>query len=465
MKTHPMILRVSILITYLTIFISCNDDLPLPENKATFETDHIGITDKENQVNISMPLSRPLENTASLQITLEAKGLIYGTDFTTLPEAENNIISYTLKAGESKASIAIIKVKGALYDGDESVQLSLTKTSEGIIIGDKKSVMITFAELVATRASLNIQGGGAKFPYRVFIDLSSTRQTAINRSEWDLGFSTQAASYNVILNNAVNMLAKVTTKNDITQISATDSSGMKAGFSTDTFNPANLPYSDDPTGDLTKTAITEIRSTESENKVYLINRGKDANGIQRSWKKVRILRTSNGYTIQHADINATTYHTLQISKNESVNFIYVNLDRNQEVTVEPEKTKWDIAYTSFLNRTNSGGSLIPYLFNDVIIQNRNNVQTAEVLNTAGVAYTDFNETHLNAVSFENSQVNIGSKWRTGGGPGSSPAIRNDRFYIVKDAAGNVYKLRFTALTQNGERGKPSIDYELIKKGV
>ncbi len=71
--------------------------------------------------------------------------------------------------------------------------------------------------------------------------------------------------------------------------------------------------------------------------------------------------------------------------------------------------------------------------------------------------------NIAGLTFGSSQVNIGSSWRSGGGPGSSPAVRADRFYVVKDADGNYYKVKFTALTTNGERGKPQLQYALVKK--
>ncbi|MBC7873686.1 MAG: hypothetical protein H7Y01_06810, partial [Ferruginibacter sp.] len=47
---------------------------------------------------------------------------------------------------------------------------------------------------------------------------------------------------------------------------------------------------------------------------------------------------------------------------------------------------------------------------------------------------------------------------------SGPAVRTDRYYIIKDGSNNYYKVRFTALTQNGERGYPSYEAVLVKGG-
>jgi HmuY protein len=81
------------------------------------------------------------------------------------------------------------------------------------------------------------------------------------------------------------------------------------------------------------------------------------------------------------------------------------------------------------------------------------------------AYADFTEADIAAQTFSSLQTGIGSDWRSGGGPTSSPAVRTDRYYIVKDGDNNYYKVRFTALTRNGERGYPALEYALLKKGI
>ncbi len=36
--------------------------------------------------------------------------------------------------------------------------------------------------------------------------------------------------------------------------------------------------------------------------------------------------------------------------------------------------------------------------------------------------------------------------------------------MIKDEDDNYYKLKFTALTTGGERGKPQVEFALIKQG-
>jgi hypothetical protein len=80
------------------------------------------------------------------------------------------------------------------------------------------------------------------------------------------------------------------------------------------------------------------------------------------------------------------------------------------------------------------------------------------------AYADFSEADLTGLDFLRGQTSIGADWRSGGGPGSAPAVRTDRYYIIKDGNENYYKIKFTGLTNNGERGYPSFEGALVKRG-
>ncbi|MEJ0057158.1 MAG: HmuY family protein [Bacteroidota bacterium] len=198
--------------------------------------------------------------------------------------------------------------------------------------------------------------------------------------------------------------------------------------------------------------------------MYIIYRGDGPGNPQPSlgWKKVRIIRNGNDYTLQHADIGATTFTEVKVVRDANYRFQYVHFG-NGLVSVEPFKTKWDIAWTGFANTTNLGTGPVPYYFQDIILQNISGVQTVQVL-TSTVTYAAFAEANIAALTFGTNQINIGANWRSGGGPGTAPAIRTDRFYVIKDADGNYYKLKFTSLTTNGERGKPSVEFALVKKG-
>lgn len=105
---------------------------------------------------------------------------------------------------------------------------------------------------------------------------------------------------------------------------------------------------------------------------------------------------------------------------------------------------------------------LPYIFSDLVyINTKGGVQAVEVMGDKN-AYTAFSSSSLTSLQFSSSIDVIGSKWRVGGGPTSAPAVKPDRFYVVKDAANNVYKLRFVSM--GATRGYPEIEYALVKKG-
>ena len=467
MKPIISMKNVFVVLSVTLIAVSCRKrDAILPDNLVVFQSNSVGLPENENSANIKVKLSRGTDRDITVVIKMTEQGAVYGTDFTTTPAAIAGNITLTIPSGNNEATFTINKSPGVLFDGDEKVVFDLFSSSSPVFIGSTKQLTVSFAELVANSASGTINGGGAAFPNKVFIDLSANRQTPVTRTNWDLGFYTGAEDFRVILNSSSAMMARQLSKNDLLQVTAADTAGFSAtlNFSQTAPSITQLPYIDYPSGDLTRTAIASISANASENNVYIINRGYGVGtpAPARGWKKVRIIRNaSGGYTLQYADISATSFQEIQVAKDQAHFFKYVSFD-NGAVAVEPEKAKWDIAWTYFSNATNFGAGEVPYLFQDIILLNRN-AQAAKVM-TSTKAFADFSEADLSTVTFNSSQVAIGADWRSGGGPGVAPAVRTDRYYIIKDANNNYYKLRFTALTQNGERGYPAYEVVLVKRG-
>ncbi len=458
-------------------FSSCEEELKLPDNTVAFESDQLGFTSSETELTVLINLSREATAEGSITVGLEATGLTYATDFTTEPAATANVITLSVPAAATSASIKVKKIAGVLLDGDEKIKLTVQSVDESLVLGEKKELTLTFSEIVATSGGFEVTGGGPTYPNKVFIDLSANRQTAVSRTTWDLAFFS-GEDFRVVLNSPNGMLARATTKTDMNLVTAADTAGFKTQFSiaaifaainttpVPTWIPEAINWMDNPTGDITKTAIASISATASENKVYIINRGSGPGtpATTLGMKKIRVIRNGNGYTLQHADISATTFSEIQITKNTATDFQYVSFATGA-VTVEPGKGKWDIAWNGFTNAFPFGTGVIPYYFQDVIVTSRG-AQTAKVMITAAVTYEAFTEANIAAQTFSTSQVSIGSDWRSGGGPPGTPppSARTDRFYIIKDAVGNYYKLKFTALTAGGERGKPKFEFVLVKKG-
>ncbi|MGC4101585.1 HmuY family protein [Ferruginibacter sp.] len=317
-------------------------------------------------------------------------------------------------------------------------------------------------------AQVQLDGGtgGASAVNSVFLDLSTDKQTALARASWDLGFYC-GSDFRVILNNTASAGAKVLTKNDLTAVVAADTIGLTLATSQTAPAPGDLAYFDDIAGDLTKTVIPAVSATDADNKVIILNRGIGGAIPARAWVKLRVLRnTSGGYTLQYAGIQETTFKTLQISKDDIYHFKLVSIENGVLSSGFPEKDKWDITWGYSVYQTDFGGGMVPYNFSDLIAVNylagvTVGTKTYADATVAGNAFTAFNKDSVANTTMVSGRWTIGSTWRST--QPATGAILN-RFYIIKDAAGNYYKLRCLAMgvgSDGGTRGKPDFKYTLI----
>ncbi len=462
-------MKVVCILTLLSsiLFIACRkqDHLAAPDVLVNFEANTLGIPAAEDSILIKLKLTSSTPVDVPVIINVNEDHLQYDQSYTSVPALAAGKITVIVPAGNNEAQFIIKKKPGVFYTGDEKLNLEIYSSAQPVIIGAVKKMELSFGEIIATNVSAVINGGGGDFPNKVFIDLSANRQNPVLRTNWDLGFYT-GPGFNVILNSSTAMMAKQINKNDLSLVTANDTLGFasEVSFSLTNPSPTALPYIDYPDGDLGRTAISPVFATPSENKVYIINRGTGVGNPApgRGWKKIRILRNaSGGYSLQYADIGSPTYATLEIPKQDAWYFNYVSFD-NGLLNVEPEKDKWDFAWTYFSNVLSYMGTDVPYLYQDFILINRD-VSVSKVMVTAK-GFDDFGADDINGLSFSTAQNAIGADWRSGGGPTTLPYVRTDRYYIIKDADANYYKLKFTALTQNNERGYPAFVAVWLKKG-
>lgn len=322
----------------------------------------------------------------------------------------------------------------------------------------------------STGAQVELNGiagseAGSSAGNSVYLDLSADKQTAFLRAGWDLGFYC-GTDFKVILNNTTSSAVKVLTSNDITAVGAADTVGLVLATSQTNPLPEQLPWFDNIAGDLTKTAIPAVSVTDADNKVIILNRGTGGGIAARPWIKLRVLRnTSGGYTLQYAGIQETTFKTLQIPKDILYHFKFISFE-NGIVDAQPEKEKWDLVWSYSVFETNFGAGAVPYNFSDLIAVNYLSgvtVATKIYTNaaTAVAAFDAFNKDSVTNTTLVNNRWAIGSSWRS-----TQPATgaRLDRFYVIKDAAGNYYKFKCLdmGIADGGTRGKPKFKYALIK---
>ncbi|MBZ4036633.1 hypothetical protein K6T82_17825 [Flavobacterium sp. 17A] len=452
---------------------SSDDEVALP-NAVAFASTSINLSAETTPIEIKF--ASPTASAGSLTLTVTETAVANGTDFSTTPAVAANTVVVPFEKNVSSVSFSFKKLKEAIEGEVKNVVFTISSVTINSVISDNKSVQVNFNETASLGNALAPGVGGPTQPNQVFVDLSSGKMTAVPRVSWDLGFAS-GTDFRVVINNTVKMSAKQTTSTNIDEVQAEDATMLINN------GQGSTTQIDDPAGDITKTAIAAISATDSENKVYLINLGSNpsatnpavgsegtAGGSSRGWKKVRILRSGNDYKVQYADIAATTHDEITVTKNAAYNFTFLSLLDKKVVSVEPQKAQWDITFTSFTNTTSFGTGLLPYNFADFVLNNvKGGAKAYQVLTTA-FTYDAFTLANVDNTKFTDDQRNIGSNWRgtTGGtdangNPVSLFVARSDRFFVVKDPAGNVYKVRFTAgVNAAGERGNPTFQYAILK---
>ena len=451
-------------------FYGCSSDDDGTETvvQAAFVNQAVNLTAAQTPVNIAF--SSPTTSAGTITVTLEPTNVVYGTDFTTTPAATGTTVTIPYTAGATTASFSFAKLIDATEGQAKNVKFTISVISQaGIEIPTATNfVQLNFNEVAVSTNTTIAENGGNRVPNAVYVDFSSGAETAVSRVGWELGFYS-GSDFRVVLNSAVNKLAvKQLATTNIDEVQVAD-----ANVTTGNYDPAGVGYIDNPSGNLSGTSIAAISATDSDNKVYLVNLGQEAattaatgtstalTGADRGWKKIRILRSGSDYKLQYANIDATTHTEVIISKNTAYNHSFFSLVNGATVTTaEPQKDKWDIVLKPFMNYTElSPGQNVSYFFGDFVITNSLAGTRAYEVLTSSVAYANFALANVTTANFETTAAAdrraIGSNWRS-----TVPlAVKTDRFYVVKDVAGNIYKLKFTSLLSTAsERGTTTFEY-------
>lgn len=322
---------------------------------------------------------------------------------------------------------------------------------------DKDDKIVVPPPSDGTTLTLNGGNGGLNAENAVFVDFSTDKQDSVKRTAWDLAFYS-GTDFRVLINNSTAATAKQINKTNLADVVAADTVGFSAALALGQ-GAGNFNIIDDVDGDLTKTVIAAVSATEADNKIYILKPSNGGVSAARDWYKIRVIRNGSNYRLQYAKLSETATKTIDVNKDAAVNFKYVSLETNAAVTVEPAKANWDIEWTV---ATYKASPTIPYPYSDyVYINYLAGVTAAEVMTTT-VSYDAYAEANVAATTFTANKVVIGGNWRSTQAP---IGVKTDRFYVLKDGVGNVYKIRFISFhaADGGVRGFPKIEYKLVKK--
>jgi hypothetical protein len=455
-----------ILLFSIAILTSCSKDALFIEDPfvVAFQETSGKLLDIDTQKDIKLIYSETAYEQSIVKIRITTENVLYGRDFITIPAAEGNELSVPININEIENKFQIVELNNSFTDVMKiTFSISSIEQDNANIQGNVSHELSDSAYLGGVFYPTI---GGPNEPNQVYVDLSSNKETVVRRDVWDLGFY-GGEEFRVTINGSLYMAVSALTNTDINSVNSLSVATLQPLVAVGTFDPENKVYVDGPNGNILETAISEISENDFKNPVYLLNLGVEIGttqpntgsvaiaGESRGWKKIRILRDGNGYILQYADLDATTYNEISISKDADFNFSFFSFKTNKIVNVEPPKLQWDISFTVFTNIIAQAGS---YGFSDFSLHNRKGGVTSYSLVDNTISYKNFTATNVNETLFQESQIVIGSSWRNV----FDRTVNSNIYYVLKDANNNYFKIRFLDLTnENGERGFPRFEYTLL----
>lgn len=457
-QTRGLMARLSTLFLMLTIlFTACKEDEVAAPIQVNFANEEFNISSTATTAEVEVIFSRPATANGTVLINFTTSELTYGeaNDFYTTPEANDNSLSLNFEQGDESVSFEVHAGNGLNIQSDALITAAVSVVTHGFQAGNAAQADLVFSEnFIAVSGSLVLDAGGPDFPNIAFADLSKLSTDSYDRHTWDLGFYA-GSDFHVVVNNAALVMARPLQQTDITAVSASDTTGFAATMTVPNYNPAAgaVNWIDNQNGDFEQTAFGAIASSAAEANVFIIKRD---NG---NWKKVKVYQDGEGYVLEYADIEATSAETIEITKDEAYNFNYISLDAGEVSSELPAKTSWDIKYSIYA--TNFSGMAYP--FNDYVILNPYNTEAVQVEVSSDITFDSFTLNDTEGLEFSSALNAIGSEWRQVGGPnGGTAGVFTDVFYVIKDAEGNTYKLKFAKMTNaSDERGYTTIEFELV----
>ena len=475
--------KLVVAIVALVFFSSCekdsnNGNSDVRDFIVAFDDPSIPYKEIETTRTVDLVFSEIAQGNGTIEIQIIPSKAVYGVDFATQPAAVDQKIVVPIEKGTKKSSFVFENLIFPYDRTDKTIQFNIVKVNYEVKtpkIQGYNVMMISFDTSLGGIMMPNV--GGPTQPNQVYVDLGGKAMYEVARNSWDLAFDS-GSEFRVRLNGSVYMAAGIIKGvNSIDDVSdGSTIQAMQNVVKIGTFDPLNLEYIDDPSGDPNKTAIHSISDVDANNKVYLVNMGFDpgegsvepgsvlVSGKERGWKKIRILKRQGGYLLQYADINESTHKEVLIQKTPGFNFTFFSFNTNSTVQVEPSKTKWDLNFTVFTNKVDQAGDPKgSYGYSDFIVQNSyGGVKAYKVTIPEGDKnfYKAYSLQDVEENSLSADFTTIGGTWRE---VANAKVLHKNVFYVIKDAKGNYYKMRMLDFfSEKGDRGYPKFEYSLLR---
>lgn len=288
---------------------------------------------------------------------------------------------------------------------------------------------------------------GPGYANQFFYSLETNSVLSQNdRNAYDLLFDCDANSFYIWLNTAKFMSVIKTDKDNLDLVTLDDTTGRDWKYELGSFNRDSSAL-----GIWWTSAAPE---PVSENRVYIIHLGLDANGESMGYVKLLVHDFTGGeYSISYVRVGENNSHNFSIPKDNTRNYAYFTFTNNAGIVnnIEPDKALWDFCFTRY-SVVFYDPYYLPYLVTGVL-HNPSRVQAYidSTVNFETITVSDFELGRL-----QNDRDAIGYGWKR--------FTNNDyitlpgHVYFVKTAEDRFYKLHFVDFKKGNAWGYPAFEF-------
>lgn len=276
-----------------------------------------------------------------------------------------------------------------------------------------------------------------------------------NRSIFDLNFSCNDTLTDISLNTANFAMAAETDFEKLEDV--TDTIGLKWNFDKSDGNPDSLA--------IKHWVSIAAGDTTYSNRVWVINRGISALGIQLGLKKVKFQELKgNKYYFSFSNMDNSGLVETFVEKDDVFGSIQYSFQDETEMQTEPEIDNWDLLFTTYstLLFTNEG-SAYPYLVTGVLQNQKHSMISLDT----SLVFSEISLSDTSLLEFKSDLDMIGYEWKkiigdVEAGDYYYETKLNDT-YIIRDNNLFYYKLRFINFYDpvTGEQGFPTFEFQKL----
>jgi hypothetical protein len=257
---------------------------------------------------------------------------------------------------------------------------------------------------------------------------------SVDRTNWDLGFYTNAFSAGIIINDGNGVVLATYPNADTNGWDAIDTTGLstwpKLYNSTDIWEDGAFNIAANGHPDYGWGIYNMVTHNLTGDSIYIM---KIADG---SFKKLWIVKKLSGmniYKFRYANLDGTglVEETLDCNPYVDKNFVYYSMADQLVRDREPASDTWDILFTKYNEVLEEGSN---YLVTGALTNVNVDGNKFEMVDPA---FDNWQE-----IPFDSSKNVIGYDWKEFTGFTTGWIVYDSTLFFVKDLSGNVYKLQF-----------------------